>query len=228
MPQKRRSKPWPETSRQGLTRYVWRFEGKRHWTPFYEDADEALADATIQIDKQLKGTWQDQSGAKMLIEDWIDAWRKMLPDDLAKKTLEKYKYYIEFFILPGFQGRELGSLTFEEIEAWERKIKVTDSERGTPYAKSVAQGARSLLITILGDAVHAKKIRWNPAERRKGRRGRIQAKGRRGPSYAAKLAPKNTVLTPLQAICLAERCALLSGRDVDFVMNVFASWMGTR
>jgi hypothetical protein len=92
----------------------------------------------------------------------------------------------------------------------------------------VAQGARSLLITILGDAVHAKKIRWNPAERRKGRRGRIQAKGRRGPSYAAKLVPKNTVLTPLQAICLAERCALLSGRDVDFIMNVFASWMGTR
>jgi integrase len=36
------------------------------------------------------------------------------------------------------------------------------------------------------------------------------------------------VITPLQALCLAERCALLSGRDVDFVMNVFAAWTGVR
>jgi hypothetical protein len=32
----------------------------------------------------------------------------------------------------------------------------------------------------------------------------------------------------LQAICLAERCALMTGRDIDFVMNVFAAWNGVR
>jgi integrase len=36
------------------------------------------------------------------------------------------------------------------------------------------------------------------------------------------------VITPLQALCLAERCALLSGQDTDFVMNVFAAWTGVR
>ena len=36
------------------------------------------------------------------------------------------------------------------------------------------------------------------------------------------------MITPLQALCLAERCALLSGRDIDFVMNVFAAWTGVR
>ncbi len=36
------------------------------------------------------------------------------------------------------------------------------------------------------------------------------------------------MITPFQALCLAERCALLSGRDIDFVMNVFAAWTGVR
>lgn len=225
---RRRPKPWSEESRQGLTRYLWRFEGVRYWTEFYEDPEEALADAATQISKQLEGTWQDQSGPKMLIEKWVDDWKAMLPEGLSENTLNKYKYHIEFFILAEFEGRELGSLTFEEIEKWERKIKATDSAKGTPYADSTAKDARSLLITILGDAVHAKKISWNPAERRKGRRGPVQAKGRRGPSYVANQAPKKIVLTPLQAICMAERCALLTGRDIDFVLNVFVPWMGMR
>ena len=36
------------------------------------------------------------------------------------------------------------------------------------------------------------------------------------------------MITPLQALCLAERCALLSGSDIDFVMNMFAAWTGVR
>jgi hypothetical protein len=38
----------------------------------------------------------------------------------------------------------------------------------------------------------------------------------------------SNVITPLEALCLAERCALLSGQDTDFVMNVFAAWTGVR
>lgn len=105
----------------------------------------------------------------------------------------RYKYLVEFHIVPEFQGRELRSLTFEEIEAWEKAIPTRTSARETPYARSVAQGARSLLITILGDAVHAGKIDRNPAERRKGRRGRVQAKGRRAPAHTAGQATSNVL-----------------------------------
>ena len=217
---RRPPKPWSEDKR-GLTRYCWRFEDQRYRTPYYDDPDDGYADATEQIAQQMKGTWRDPSGQKMLIDEWIDIWKGLL--DVGPKTEAKYKYLVEFHILPEFQGRELGSLTFEEIEAWEKAIPTRISARGTPYAKSVATGARSLLITILGDAVHAKKIDHNPAERRKGRRGRAQAKGRRSPQQS-----KSNVITPVQALCLAERCALLSGKDIDFVMNVFASWTGVR
>jgi integrase len=222
--QKRRPKAYAEVQR-GLTRYVWRFEGQKYRTESYENPDDAFADAAEQITQQMKGTWRDRSGQKMLIEEWIDIWKGLI--DVGPKTEEKYKYLVEFHILPEFQGRELGSLTFEDIETWEKAIPTRISSRGTPYALSVAQGARNLLITILGDAVHAKKIDYSPAERRKGRRGRVQAKGRRASAQTARQSASK-VLTPVQALCLAERCALLSGNDIDFVMNVFVAWTGTR
>jgi integrase len=199
------------------------FENERYRTPYYENPDDAYADAAQQITEQMQGTWQDRSGPKMLLEEWIDVWRELL--DVEPTTVAKYKCLIQAHILPEFEGRELGDLSFEEIEKWEKAIPTRISARGTPFALSVARGARDLLITILGDAVHAKKIDYNPAERRKGRRGRVQAKGRRAP--AARQSTSN-VITPVQAICFAERCALLSGRDTDFVMNIFATWTGVR
>ena len=45
---------------------------------------------------------------------------------------------------------------------------------------------------------------------------------------ASRQQSTSNVITPFQALCLAERCALLSGRDIDFVMNVFAAWTGVR
>src|ERR1017187_8333870 len=218
-------KPWAETGRQSRTRYVWRFDGQKYRTPFYDDPEEARADATAQITQQMQGTWRDQSGSRMLLEEWINIWVGML-EDIEPTTLANYKYLVEFHILAEFQGRQIGSLTFEEIEAWDRSIPKRINTKGRPYAPSVASSARSLLITILGDAVHARKIDVNPAERRKGRRGRKRAKGR-APARAAQQATSN-VITPLQALCLAERCALLSGQDIDFVMNVFAAWTGVR
>lgn len=222
---KRRPKPWLESGRQGGTRYVWRFDGQRYRTRFYDDPEEARADATTQITAQMQGTWRDQSASRMRLEEWIDVWVGLL-DDIEPTTVAKYRYLVEFHILPQFQSRELGSLRFEEIEAWDRAIPTRISARGRPYARSVAAGARSLLITILGDAVHAGKIERNPAERRKGRRGRVRARGR-APAHRIEQATSN-VITPVQALCLAERCALLSGRDIDFVMNVFAAWTGVR
>jgi integrase len=225
MPKDRRPKPWLETSRQGQSRYAWRFQGKRYWTPFYEDPEEARADATTQITEQTNGTWRDKAGSQMHLEEWMDIWTGLR--DVEPTSMNRDKYFAEAHILPEFQERELGSLTFEEIEEWEKAIQTRISVRGTPFAETTARGARNLLSTILADAVHAHKIDWNPAERRKGRRGKkIQAKGRRGPAHAA--AKKSNVITPVQAICFAERCALLTGDDIDFVMNIFAPWTGVR
>ncbi len=136
MTSKRRPRPWAEERRQG-TRYVWRFENQRYRTGFYEDPEEAHADAVAQITEQMRGTWRDRSGPRILLEDWIDIWAGML-DDIEPTTRAKYKYLVEGHILPEFQGRQLGSLTFEEIEAWDRSIPTRISARGRPFAPSAA------------------------------------------------------------------------------------------
>jgi integrase len=224
-------------------RHVRRFNDVKYRTAVYEDPEEARADAMAQITEQLVGTWQKRepvepsaaspqepagppSGADILLEEWIDIWVGLL-DDIEPTTVAKYRYFTEGHILPQFQGRTVGSLTFEEIEAWEKAIPTRISARGRPYAQSVATGSRALLITIMGDAVHAGRLTRNPALRRRGRRGRMRAKGR-APAHAAQQQSTANVLTPFQALRLAERCALLSGRDTDFVINIFDAWTGVR
>ena len=130
MASNRRPKPWAEARPQG-TRYVWRFENQRYRTSFYDDPEEARADATKQITEQMQGTWRDRSGPKTLLEEWIDVWAGML-DDIEPTTVAKYRYLVESLILPEFQGRQIGSLTFEEIEAWDRAIPTRISARGGP------------------------------------------------------------------------------------------------
>ena len=69
----------------------------------------------LQITEQIEGSWHDRASRKILLEDWIDVWVGML-GDIGPKTRAKYKYFVEGFILPEFEGRELRSLEFEEIE----------------------------------------------------------------------------------------------------------------
>jgi integrase len=179
---------------------------------------------TMTEDVQGGAVAAESGPARAAVEELIDA--GVLDRVMKRAEAGELSLTGEGGFLPEFQGREIGSLEFDEIETWDNSIPTRISARGRPYARSVANSARSLLITILGDAVHAGKIDRNPAERRKGRRGRMRAKGR-VPSHAAQQTTAN-VITPFQALCLAERCALLSGHDIDFVMNVFATWTGVR
>jgi hypothetical protein len=74
--------------------------------------------------------------------------------------------------------------------------------------------ARSLLITILGDVVHARKVDWNPAERRRGRRGRVRVPGRNASNTAQQTANVITRLRPCawlnDAHCCLDRMPISS------------------
>lgn len=89
------------------------------------------------------------------------------------------------------------------------------------YARSTASAARTLLTTILGDAI-PRHLQTNPAARRRG-------KGRRGQRRIEQMErAKKVWATPLQALLIAERCAVLSGQDVDFVTMILAAYTGMR
>ena len=127
--------------------------------------------------------------------------------------LSYYHYQIEVQILPAFGDRPLASLTPEEIAAWEMDIV----RRG--YTQRTARAARTMLVTILSDAI-PRHLQVNPAGRRRG-------KGRRGLHRIARNeSAEKAWATPLQAPLVAERCAALSGCDTDFVMVVTIAYTG--
>jgi hypothetical protein len=106
-------------------------------------------------------------------------------------------------------------LTREKIAAWEMSIVRCG------YTQRTGRAARTVLATILGDAI-PRHLQVNPAVRRrgKGRRGirRIERNERAEKAWA----------TPLQALLVAERCAALSGCDTDFVMVVAIAYTAMR
>jgi integrase len=158
-------------------------------------------------------TYVDSRAGRITLTEWVNQWFPAL--DLELTTLSNYKYLIEVHVLPEFGDRSLTSLTAEEISVWERRLV----EGG--YSKRTAKDARSVLTTVLGDAI-PRHLQMNPAQRRtgKGRKGirRIERHER-----AEKAWP-----TPLQALLVAERCAALSGQDTDFTMVVHLAYTGSR
>jgi integrase len=75
----------------------------------------------------------------------------------------------------------------------------------------------------LGDARDAGLIPTNVAARRRGRGRKSKRNNRRRDRSAEK-----KWATPLQVLLIAERCALLSGQDDDFIAIVTAGWTGVR
>jgi integrase len=106
-------------------------------------------------------------------------------------------------------------LTAQQVGTWEMQIRA----RG--YSPRTARDARATLTTLLGDAV-PRYIQVNPAQRKRG-------KGRKGQRRIERTEHAEKVwATPLQALLVAERCAVLSGRDTDFIAIVTLAYTGTR
>jgi integrase len=98
--------------------------------------------------------------------------------------------------------------------AWERQ------ERAAGYAASSIKTWRGTLHLILADAVEDGLRESNPAARRRGRGRRDGRSRHRGPEKA--------VTDVLGLILIAERAALLSGRDDEFVALVLMGFAGLR
>jgi integrase len=158
-------------------------------------------------------TYVDPRAGKITLTDWVNQWYPAL--DLEPTTLAYYRYEIEVHILPAFGDRGLLSITPQEVAVWEKRIIA----RG--YSQRTARGARTVLTTLLGDAI-PRHIQLNPAQRKRG-------KGRKGQRRILRSEQAEKVWpTPLEALLIAERCAALSGRDEDFLMGITAAYTGMR
>ena len=111
---------------------------------------------------------------------------------------------------------------------WAARLSITVLPTGAPgdevlrcCERRTAREARATLTTILNDAI-PRYIQANPAARKRGK-GR---KGQRRIERAEKA--ERSWATPLEVLLFAERCAVLSGRDADFVLAVTMAYTGMR
>lgn len=148
----------------------------------------------------------------MTFGEYVNLWYGR--QDLAPSTMQNYRNRLEEHLLPAFEDVELRSITDADVAAWERK------ERTLKYAESSIKSWRALLHLVFADAHSEGLMTSNPATRRRGRgkrAGRSQSR-----------APEKTITTALGVLLIAERMALLSGRDEEFVAGVLLAFTGMR
>ncbi|MEV0586360.1 hypothetical protein [Nonomuraea sp. NPDC050310] len=175
-----------------------------------EEADEF---GRYQVALIKRGKWLDPKAPKITFEEWAAIWYAGLA--LEPSTMRKYLILLERHLIPVWGHRTLASITAQEMAPWERNIVRAD------YAERTAYDCRSLLITILNAAVPV-HIPLNPALRPRGT-------GKKATRRVARaLKEEKPWTTPLQALLVAERAALLAG-DMDvFAMLVTKAWTGMR
>ncbi|WP_019354723.1 tyrosine-type recombinase/integrase, partial [Streptomyces sp. AA1529] len=167
-------------------------------------ADEA--ESTVR-----QGTWRDLSLGRMTFGEYASRW--YAAQDLAASTMQNYRRHIEEHLLPTFETTAVADIRRDDINAWERREK-------EHYAISSVKTWRSTLHLIFEDAIDEGLITTNPAAKRRGRGKRAGRSANRG--------PEKVVTDPLGVLLIAERAALLSGRDDEFVASVLKGYTGIR
>jgi integrase len=173
------------------------------------EAEQAANDAEANV---RNGTAVDPAAGRVTFGAYANLWYERL--DLAASTMQNYRRRLEEHLLPTFEDRQLVAITRDAVAAWER------AERKAGYADGSLRSWRALLHLILADAVEDGLIAANPAAKRRGR-------GKRAGRSQHRAAEK-TITTALGILLIAERAALLSGRDDEFVAVVTLGFTGIR
>jgi integrase len=173
------------------------------------EAEQAANDAETKV---RAGIHRVRPAARIKFGDYVSRW--YAAQDLAASTMQNYRHHIEEHLLPAFEDWAVADIQKTDIAAWEKR------ERAAGYAESSIKTWRATLHLILADAVEEGLRESNPAARRRGRGRRAGRSRKRGPEKA--------VTTPLGVLLIAERAALLSGRDDEFVAIILKGFTGMR
>ncbi|MDJ0342641.1 LacI family DNA-binding transcriptional regulator [Streptomyces sp. H10-C2] len=172
---------------------------------------EAQRSAGEAENKYRRGDWRDPALGQETFGDYASRWYGA--QDLAASTMQNYKRHIEEHLLPDFEDHALAGILRSDVDRWEKKERAL-------YAASSVKTWRSTFHLIFEDAIDEGLITSNPATRRRGRGKRAGRSRGRG--------PEKVVTDPLGILLIAERAALLSGRDDEFVAVILKAYTGMR
>ncbi|GIJ50916.1 hypothetical protein Val02_78020 [Virgisporangium aliadipatigenens] len=173
------------------------------------EAKQAADDEEVKV---RAGTHRDPAAGQELFGSFANRWFAV--QDLRPSTMQTYRRHIEGHLLPAFEETPIGEIRPSDIAGWEKR------QRAAGYAETSISGRRKVLRLILADAVEEGLRDANPAAQRRNR-------GRRT-SRSRTRAPERAITTTLGILLIAERAALLSGRDDEFVAVVTMGYTGLR
>lgn len=173
------------------------------------DADKAANDEEAKV---RGGTWKDTSAGQITFGEFAGRW--YAAQELAASTMQNYRRHLEEHLLPEFENTALADILGADVDGWERK------EAAAGYKPSSIKTWRGTLHLLLADAVEEELIQANPATKRRGRGKRAGRSKRRG--------PEKVTVDALGALLIAERAALLAGRDDEFVAVILKFFTGMR
>lgn len=157
---------------------------------------------------------RDPYAGEITLREWVET-RWLPAQDIEDSSRTAYEQHLRLRIYPALGDWPVNTLyDRQQIQAWEIGLR-------RRYSANTVDNARNLLATILGDARDAGLVDVNAATRRR-RRGKVAER------RANRARRERAWATPLQALLLAERCAILTGRDDDFVMWTVCAWCGLR
>lgn len=179
--------------------------------------DEESAPSVIEAARAAR-----HGNSQTTLGEWANQW---LPtQDLGVAAMANYRNHLELHILPHrssedypmWEDTPVADIDAADVLDWERAMAADG------IAQSSIRTYRATLYAMLADAVDAGLIEKNPCEKKRGR-GRKSGKGGKGTR-----APERPTVDPLGALLVAERAALLSGRDDEFVFVVVKAYTGMR
>ncbi|MFD8998607.1 LacI family DNA-binding transcriptional regulator [Streptomyces abikoensis] len=192
-----------------------RFKNKREAAKAANDREAqvrqeaSLADPPTQSAPPIRSV--PGRAARVTFGGYVNGW--YADQELAASSMQNYKHHIEEHLLPEFGSKALADIERKDVQAWEKREKAL-------YAPSSVKTWRGTLHLIFEDAVDEELLVRNPAAKRRGRGKRAGRSRNRGPEKA--------VTDALGILLLAERAALLSGRDDEFVAVVLKGYTGMR
>ncbi|WP_284576631.1 LacI family DNA-binding transcriptional regulator [Streptomyces sp. 2P-4] len=202
----------PDRKAQG---YVVDADGRAVRYPTKTTAEKAAQKAEVEAFEAAKrGRWvpPEQAAASAAVTFGPFAREQLQALALADSTMQNYPRSLAH-LTPTFEDTPIRDITEAMVDKWEK-------EQLQQFAASSVRTYRSLLHRLLADAVEAGHADKNVAERKRGR-GRRHGRGR-------KRGPEKAITTMLGSLLIAERSALLSGRDDEFVAHIHKTYTGMR
>lgn len=182
------------------------------------DAEKAANDAEADVRAgRLKEAAAEPDA--LTFGDWASAWYASLK--LAASTMANYKEHLELHILPAFEHSLLRprlEILPPHVEAWKQQL------RDDGYRESTIGTFLGTFRSCLGYAVPA-VIDSNPAASEVNGMQGIRGVAR---AAAERAKAEKTITTVLGGLLMAERMAVLSGRDDEFMLTVLLQHAGLR